>query len=460
MKLSSIRRVHFVGIGGIGMSGIAEVLLTSGFEVAGSDLGENDAVRRLTTLGVPISIGHDPSNVGDAQVLVYSSAVSEDNPEVVEARKKGIPVIPRAEMLSELMRLKDSVAVAGTHGKTTVTAMISHVAHEAGLDPTVIIGGRLSSLGSSARLGKGDLMVAEADESDRSLLLLNPDLAVITNVELDHVDCYSGLEDLKESFISFANRVPFYGSCVVNGDNESVREMIPLLRRRVVTFGMSPRVDYAAAFRGSGGQGEKFVLYLKGKLKGEIEIGLQGRHNVMNAMACLAVCGELSIPFETVRAGLRSFPGVDRRFEFKGEAGAITVYDDYGHHPTEVSATLKAARRLAAGRRLVLFFQPHRFSRLAAFMDAFAGCLGEADLVIVTQVYPAGEKPLAGINGETLVRKIAERGHENVHFCGLVKDLPAFAAPLLEEGDLVITMGAGTITNAAAELLRLLEEAP
>ncbi len=354
MKLSRIRHVHFVGIGGIGMSGIAEVMITLGFTVTGSDLRQNAVTRRLAGLGATISEGHTASNVTGAQVVVYSSAVSPDNPEVREAKLQGVPVIPRAEMLAELMRMKTAVAVAGSHGKTTVTAMIAHLAHKAALDPTVVIGGLLSTLGSSARMGKSDLMVAEADESDRSFLLLHPSLAVITNIDWEHVDCYATLEDLKGAFVEFANRVPFYGACIVCGDDPNIQAIMPRLRRRVVTYGTEVPSDFMAVPREAPeGFGEAFDLYVRGRLWGPAALRQVGRHMVLNALAALAVAEELEIPFESVQRDLATFPGADRRFQFKGECSGVRVVDDYGHHPTEIRATLEAARRVAGSGRVV-----------------------------------------------------------------------------------------------------------
>ena len=459
MKLSRLRRVHFVGIGGIGMSGIAEVLITQGFAVSGSDVKESGVTRRLRARGARIVIGHDAANLGDAQVLVYSSAVSPGNPEVAEARRLGIPVIPRAEMLAELMRMKTSVAVAGSHGKTTVTAMIAHLAHSAGLDPTAVIGGRLSTLDASARLGTGDLLVAEADESDRSFLLLYPALAVITNIDWEHVDCYPDLEELKEAFLQFANRVPFYGGCVVCADDPNLRALLPRFKRRVVTYGVDQPADYSAQDIRPGEEGEAFALVVRGKERGRVALRQAGRHMVLNALAALAVGEELGIPFPEACAHLGTFPGADRRFQFKGEASGVRVVDDYGHHPTEIRATFEAARRAAGSGRLVVLFQPHRYTRLAAFMESFAQVLGEADLVVVTEVYGASERPLEGVTGSALAERVRSLGREAL-FCPRAEELAATVAPLLKPGDLVLTLGAGTVTNAGPELLDLLGRKP
>ncbi len=457
MKLGKLNRVHFVGIGGIGMSGIAEVLLTQGFTVTGSDAKESPVTQRLRARGAKVSVGHDGALVADAHVLVYSSAVSPLNPELEEARRRGIPVIPRAEMLAELMRIKSSVAVAGSHGKTTVTAMIAHVAHSAGLDPTVVIGGRLSTLDASARLGTSDLMVAEADESDRSFLLLYPTLAVITNIDWEHVDCYHDLEDLKGAFLQFANKVPFFGAVVACIDDPSVRDLLPRFTRRVVSYGLSDSAHVKALRLPPEGPGETFRLLAGGEDRGKVHVPQSGRHIVLDALAALAVADELGIPFEEARKHMGTFPGADRRFQVKGEAAGIRVVDDYGHHPTEISATFETARRTVGDGRLVVLFQPHRFTRLAALMDAFARVLALADVVVVSEIYAASEAPIPGVTGKVLVDKIARFGGAEAHFCPGVDDMPAFVAPLLRSGDLVLTLGAGSITGAGPRLLDLLE---
>ena len=456
MRLSKLDRVHFVGIGGIGMSGIAEVLLTLGFKVSGSDLKASATTERLGALGAKISIGHAGENVADPLVVVYSSAVRQDNPEILEALRRGIPVIPRAEMLAELMRMKSCVTVAGSHGKTTVTAMITHIAHCAGMDPTAVIGGKLSTLGSSARLGKSDLMVVESDESDRSFLMLGANLAVITNIDWEHVDCYPTIQDVREAFTLFANKVPFYGACVVCADDSNVRHIMPDIRRRVITYGAGEGLDYRATPSASPPGGEVFEVLFKGESLGNVEIRQAGMHNVLNATAAIAASAEMGIPFTSVRESLSSFPGTDRRFQIKGRAGGITVVDDYGHHPTELSATLKTARSSCAGGRVVVLFQPHRFTRLRAFLEGFASELSAADLVVLTDVYPASEPPIAGYDSAVLMKRIQDIGRSEVRLCSQVADLPVFAAPLLREGDLVLTVGAGSITLVGDRLLKLL----
>lgn len=457
MKLSRMDQVHFVGIGGIGMSGIAEVLLTLGFTVTGSDLRASAVTERLAARGARIAFGHAPENVGAAKVVVTSSAVRRDNPEVAEALRRGVPVIPRAEMLAELMRMKHSVAVAGSHGKTTVTAMLAHIASEAGLDPTAVIGGRLSSFGASARLGRSDLMVVEADESDRSFLLLLPTLAVVTNIDWEHVDCYPTLQDLRDAFLQFANRVPFYGACVVCGDDPNVRAILPRMNRRTITYGLGEGCAYRAVPLDVP-SGERFEVWVEGRLRGEVSLLLLGRHSVLNALAAVASAEEMGVAFADARAALATFSGAERRFQFKGEACGVRVVDDYGHHPTEIAATLEAARRFAGEGRVVALFQPHRYTRLAAFLQDFAEVLSEADLAVVTEVYPAAEEPIPGVEGRALVDRIASIGRVPVHFCAQVADLPGYVAPLLEGGDLVLTMGAGSITQVGDRLLEQLRE--
>jgi len=459
MKLSRMNKVHFVGIGGIGMSGIAEVLITMGFTVSGSDARESAVTETLRAHGARVAIGHDGAHVRGADVVVFSSAVTADNPEVAEARRLAIPVIARGEMLAELMRMKSAVAVAGSHGKTTVTAMLAHCAHRAGLDPTVVIGGRLSTLGASARLGKSDLMVAEADESDRSFLLLFPTLAVITNIDWEHVDCYPDLRDLQEAFLAFANRVPFYGAIVACADDPNLRELLPRFRRRVLTYGLSEGADYRVEPRASSPDGETFALRVRGQARGDVHLPQVGRHIVLNAAAALAAGEEIGIPLESLRESLASFPGADRRFQRKGGAGGVTVVDDYGHHPTEVRATLQAARTVAGSGRVVVLFQPHRYTRLKALMGDFAGAFDRADAVVFTEVYAASETPIPGVTGQALADRTRALGHPEVHFCPEVKDLAAFTVPLLRPGDLVLTLGAGTITTVGERLLSLLGEA-
>ncbi|HNQ77213.1 MAG TPA: UDP-N-acetylmuramate--L-alanine ligase [Acidobacteriota bacterium] len=455
MRFERLGRIHFIGIAGVGMSGIAEVLLTMGFKVSGSDLRSNDTTERLKSLGAVISEGHSPGNVAGAELAVFSSAVGRENPEIVEAARIGIPVIPRGEMLAELTRLKDSAVVSGSHGKTTVTAMISHIAHDLGLDPTVIIGGRLSSIGSTARLGRSSLMVAEADESDRSFLLLHPSVGVITNIDWEHVDTYPSLESMKDAYVEFANKVPFYGAVVAFGDDPNVREIMPKFRRRTITYGFHPSNEWTAAKAG-GGDGESFEVFFNGKSAGLFGIPQKGTHMILNSLASIAVSSQIGVPPGEVARSLASFPGVDRRFQLVGRAAGVRIYDDYAHHPTEMKALFDAARSEAGNGRMVALFQPHRFTRLQKFEDDFARVLLSSDVAVVTEVYAASELPIPGITGEALVNKTRKLGHGNCHFVPDVADVAGFVAPLLREGDLVMTVGAGTITKVGPALARLL----
>jgi UDP-N-acetylmuramate--alanine ligase len=452
--LRAIRHVHFVGIGGSGMSGIAEVLLNLGYLVSGSDLKLSDTTRHLAALGARVEGGHAASNVEGAHVVVTSTAVRTDNPEVREARRRGIPVIPRAEMLAELMRLKYGVAVAGSHGKTTTTSMVALVLDRGGLDPTVVVGGRLGVLGSGARLGKGDFMVAEADESDRSFLKLSPTLAVVTNIDREHLDTYRDLADLQEAFLGFANKVPFYGCAVLCLDDPPVQDVLPRVERRVVTYGLTPQASVSARDLEIAPLGSSYTATLDGRTLGAVSLGVPGAHNVANSLAAVAVGVNLEVPFEAIRAGLSSFTGVDRRFQVRGEAGGVLVIDDYGHHPTEIRVTLETLRRRAGERRTLVLFQPHRYTRTRALWDEFGRAFHQADRLLVTDIYPASEEPLPGVTAEALVHAIVQHGHRDADYAG---DLPAATARLGEEaraGDVVLTLGAGNVWTAGEELLR------
>jgi UDP-N-acetylmuramate--alanine ligase len=452
--LRKIQRIHFVGIGGSGMSGIAEVLLNLGHAVTGSDLRRSAVTDRLVALGARLAIGHDATHLQGAQVVVTSTAVRSDNPEVLEARRVGVPVIPRAEMLAELMRLKYGVAVAGSHGKTTTTSMVALVLDKGGLDPTVVLGGRLGVLGSGARLGKGDFMVAEADESDRSFLKLSPTVAVVTNIDREHLDVYRDLGDLQEAFVGFVNKVPFYGVAVLCLDDPPVQDILPRVERRVLTYGLSPQAHVSARGLKVEPEGSAFTATLGGEELGEVRLQVPGAHNAVNSLAALAVGADLGVPFEKVRSALESFTGVDRRFQVRGEAGGITVIDDYGHHPTEIRATLETLRLRAGSRRTLVLFQPHRFTRTQALWDDFCRAFHPADVLLLTDVYGAGEEPIPGISAEELARAIAERGHRRADYAG---DLRAATERLLAEaraGDVVLTLGAGSVWSAGEELLR------
>ncbi|WP_224245336.1 UDP-N-acetylmuramate--L-alanine ligase [Hyalangium gracile] len=451
-KTRHAAQVHFVGIGGIGMSGIAEVLLNLGYRVSGSDLKGSDITRRLASMGATIYEGHKAQNLVQADVVVISSAVKKDNPEVVTARQRKIPVIPRAEMLAELMRLKYAVAVAGSHGKTTTTSMVATVLSAAGLDPTAVVGGKVNVLDSNAKLGKSELMVVEADESDGSFLKLHPAITVVTNIDPEHMDHYGTLEALKSAFVEFCNRVPFYGLNVLCLDHPNVQALVPRLEKRVVTYGSSHMADYRLEGITLEGFTTRFSAFRRDEPLGEFRVRMVGAHNALNALAVIAVAEEMEIPLDTVRGALAEFGGVQRRFTVKGEVNGITVVDDYGHHPTEVMATLAGARR-AFGRRLVVAFQPHRYTRTHDLLKEFATSFNDADVVFVSSVYAAGEEPIPGATGDALAEAIREHGHRDVTFVEKRVDLPAAIAPRLREGDIVLTLGAGDITQVGPDLL-------
>ncbi len=461
MELTTRKRcVHFVGIGGIGMSGIAEVLLTLGFSVSGSDLQASENTERLARLGAAITLGHHADRVSaDVDVVVISSAVKFSNPEVVRARELKIPVIPRAEMLAELMRMKSGLAVAGTHGKTTTTSLLGHVLAQAGLDPRLVIGGKVKGLGSNARLGGGSCLVAEADESDGSFLLLTPNVAIVTNIDPEHLDHYGTIERVHEAYLQFINRVPFYGLAVLCIDSVAVRGLLPRVRKRFVTYGLEGDADLRAAEVEVSADGTRFAVVDHGRVLGQVQLRLPGRHNALNALAVIAVANELGVPLATTLRALASFEGIHRRFEVRGERGGILVVDDYGHHPEEVKATLRAARE-GHGRRLVTVFQPHRYTRTHDLFDEFLGAFDETDLLVLTEVYAAGEDRIEGASGEALYEAFRRRGHVEVRF---VADRGAVAGevlPLLRGGDLVITLGAGDVHRVGDELLALLAHDP
>jgi UDP-N-acetylmuramate--alanine ligase len=453
--LGKIRRIHFVGIGGIGMSGIAEVLLNLGFTVSGSDLKATPVTERLTKLGARVSEGHAASHLRDAQVVVISSAIPPDNPEVQEAQRLQIPVIPRAEMLAELMRLKFCVAVAGAHGKTTVTSMIAVMLTQAGLDPTAVIGGRLDVFASSARLGKGELMVVEADESDRSFLYLLPSIAVVTNIDREHLDHYRDLNEIASAFLSFANKVPFYGAVVACADapwGGRFRELVPQLRRRVVTYGLDPGADVQSSSVRLQPQGSCFEVEARAKHLGSFTIHVPGRHNVQNALAAVAVGLELELSAEEIRRGLDRFRGVDRRFQIKGEFDGIGIVDDYGHHPTEIRATLEAAR-LWGAKRVIAIFQPHRYTRTQFLMDDFAHSFQATDRVYVLDIYPASEKPIPGVTSQRLVERMAELGFERARYAPSEQAVIQGILEDLRPGDMILTVGAGSVWRIGDKLV-------
>jgi UDP-N-acetylmuramate--alanine ligase len=462
--LGKTRHVHFVGIGGIGMSGIAELLANLGYAVSGSDEKQSPVTERLATLGIRIERGHDAAHVGDADVVVISSAVRPTNAEVAEAARRQIPVIPRAEMLAELMRLRFAIAVAGAHGKTTTTSMIALVLERAGLDPTAVIGGRLSAFGSNARLGRGELMVAEADESDRSFLKLFPTIAVITNIDHEHLENYGGFDDLQQAFVDFANKVPFYGGVVVCLDDPNLAAVVPRMTRRVTTYGLDTAADVTATGVELGPLSVRATVTRRaGRAPdtartivalGPLVLAVPGRHNLQNALAAVAVGMELGLSFDRIAAGLKDFHGAERRFEVRGEPNGILVVDDYGHHPTEIAAVLAAARSL--NRRIVVAFQPHRFTRTASLMDAFGPALASADHIVLTGIYSAGEDPIPGVTIASLADAIRRHVSVPVEVVPRLDDVPAAVARIARRGDVVITLGAGSIGTVPERLLEVL----
>jgi UDP-N-acetylmuramate--alanine ligase len=449
-------KIHFVGIGGIGMSGIAEVLLNSGYAVSGSDLQESDATRRLRSLGARISIGHGEENLaGDPSVVVISTAVKYSNPEVLEARRRHIPVIPRAEMLAELMRMKYGIAVAGSHGKTTTTSMIAAVLSTVGLDPTVVIGGRVDMFGTNARVGQGEFLVAEADESDGSFLLLSPTIAVVTNIDREHMDFHQTMERLDESFLAFINKVPFYGLAVLCSDDTHVHGLIAKVRKRFITYGLSSDADFSAHELTPVAAGVECEVLKRGKPLGRLRLHLPGRHSATNALAAVAVADELEIPFSRIAEALDAFTGIHRRFEVKGEPGGVLVIDDYGHHPTEIRATIAAVRD-SWKRPLTVIFQPHRFTRTQDLFGEFLTAFEGADRLVLTEIYAAGEDPISGVSGEALYQAIKRKGHLDVEFVPDKSDIVRRLAGKLAAGDMVLTLGAGDIYRAGEALLEAL----
>jgi UDP-N-acetylmuramate--alanine ligase len=451
-----IRRVHFVGIGGSGMSGIAEVLLNLGYRVSGSDLVESDTTLRLQRLGAEVVIGHRSENLRDADVVVISSAVRKDNPEVIAAHERIIPVIPRAEMLAELMRMKYGVAIAGTHGKTTTTSMIATVLAHGGLDPTAVIGGKLNSFGSNAKLGQGELLVAEADESDGSFLKLSPTIAVVTNIDPEHLDHYRNLEEIQKAFLEFINKVPFYGLAILCLDQENVQALIPQVQKRYVTYGLSSQANFRAADISYHGLTTSFRVFANERELGQISIQMPGLYSVYNALAAIATASELDVNFEIVRQALGSFSGVQRRFQIKGEWDGVMVVDDYGHHPTEIKATLSAAKS-GWGRRTVVVFQPHRYSRTRDLFKEFLTAFNQADVLFLTGIYPAGEDPIPGVDVQGLYEGIKGHGHKDVT---LVLDKSAILdrlLPRLKPGDMVFTLGAGDVWKTGEALIKKLK---
>jgi UDP-N-acetylmuramate--alanine ligase len=456
--LGKTKRIHFVGVGGIGMSGIAELLLNLGYEVSGSDIRESNVTYRLSSLGGKIFSNHSKDNVEGADVVVYSSAVPGDNPELIEAREKYIPVIPRAEMLAELMRLKFGIAVAGAHGKTTTTSMVASILMCGDLDPTVVIGGRLDIWGgANAKLGQGEILVAESDESDGSFMILSPTIAVVTNIDHEHLDHYGSMEAIRQAFIQFINKIPFYGLAALCLDNEEIQGIIPHLKKRYLTYGMSTQADLRARDLVRGTLKTDFELIFRNRSLGRIAVGKPGTHNVLNALGAIAVGLELGIPMEDIKRGLMNPGGLARRFQIKGEKDQVLVLDDYGHHPTEIAATLETARTSWPDRRLIVIFQPHRYSRTHLLYDRFVIAFNDADVLVVAPVYSAGEPAIEGVDAEWLARGIKEHGHKEVLLCEDFEDILKTLIGILEPGDVVMTLGAGNI-HLVGE--RLLEQLP
>jgi UDP-N-acetylmuramate--alanine ligase len=456
VSFRNFQRIHMVGIGGIGMSGIAEVLLTLGYSVSGSDTKPSAITERLQSLGATIFEGHHAENVVDAHVVVISSAVNAANPEVMEAHKRKIPVIPRAEMLAELMRLKYGIAVAGAHGKTTTTSMVASIMAAAHLDPTFVIGGRVNQAGTTARVGRGDYFVVEADESDRSFLMFAPVVAVVTTIDREHLDQYSSLEDIQGAFLQFVNRVPFYGAAILCLDEPNVQAIIPNVKRPIITYGTSSQADLVISDIQLHGLESEFRLTYKGDDLGVFQLPHPpGIHNVRNAAAAAAVALYLNVPSDLIREGLAKFAGVGRRFDIKGVVNEITVVDDYGHHPAEIRATLEAARGCKFNRLLVLF-QPHRFSRTQHLWDEFSRAFNQADMLALLDIYAASEAPIPGITSEALANSIREAGHKNVQYYGSMAKATEFLLKEARPGDAILTIGAGNISRASNELVELL----
>jgi UDP-N-acetylmuramate--alanine ligase len=451
-----LKHIHMVGIGGTGMNGIAEVLLNLGYTVSGSDIQENEATQRLARLGALIAYGHRPENVGGADVVVISSAVRNDNVEVQKARAIQIPVIPRAEMLAELMRMKYGIAVAGSHGKTSTTSMTALVLVAGGYDPTIIVGGRLNTIGANAKLGEGDFIVAEADESDRSFLYLSPFIAVLTNIDEEHLDQYHDVEEIKRTFVNFANKVPFYCPVVLCLDDPNLQSIIPEIERKIITYGFSAQSDFFARDYRFEDFASFSTVYYKGSRLGAMKLNVPGKHNILNAMAATAVGMDLDIPPQTIFQALESYTGTGRRFELKKTVRDIMIVEDYAHHPTEIKATLEAAKR-GWPRRIVAVFQPHRYSRLSHLMKAFATAFNQADVLIVTEVYPAGEAPIEGVSGKALYEEIVQFGHKQVRFEPDLAKVPALVEKLALPNDIVLVLGAGNVNRTIPEIVKRLE---
>jgi UDP-N-acetylmuramate--alanine ligase len=452
--LGKVKHVHFVGVGGIGMSGIAELLLNLGYTVSGSDIKESTVTERIARLGGRVFHGHSPGNIEGADVVVYSSAVPVDNPEIREAWDRSIPVIPRAEMLAELMRLKYGVAVAGAHGKTTTTTMIASILTAGNLDPTVVIGGRLNIWGgSNAKLGQGDILVAESDESDGSFMALSPAIAVVTNIDLEHVDHYGSMENIRTAFVNFINKIPFYGTAILCMDNEEIQNIIPSLKKSYITYGTTSQSDIRARDTQKDRLTVDFEVINHGRSLGRVVVGMPGDHSVLNALAAIAVGLEFDMDMDHIRKGLANLGGLERRFQVKGEKNGVLLVDDYGHHPAEIAATLATAKECWPEKRLVVIFQPHRYSRTRALYDRFVISFNQADVLIIAPIYPAGERPIEGVDASWLYRGIKEHGHKDVYLGADYDDILSFLLSTVRSGDTVVTLGAGDIYRVGDEFL-------
>ncbi|MBU4202441.1 MAG: UDP-N-acetylmuramate--L-alanine ligase [Acidobacteria bacterium] len=453
---NKLKHIHMVGIGGTGMNGIAEVLLNLGYQITGTDIAENQAVKRLKRLGARITIGHSAERVEGADVIVISSAVSRNNVEVQEARRLKIPVIPRAEMLAELMRMKYGIAVAGSHGKTSTTSMIASILEKAGLDPTIIVGGRLNKVGAHGKLGEGDFIVAEADESDRSFLYLAPFIAILTNLDKEHLDQYGDVEEIKKTFVNFANKVPFFCPVVLCLDDANLQSLIPKLERRLITYGFSTQAEVVARNPKFHEFSSASELFWKGESLGTLKLNVPGMHSIYNAMAAAGVGLDLEIPVATIFKALEEYDGIGRRFELKDTVNGSMVFEDYAHHPTEIKTTLDAAKR-GWSRRTLAVFQPHRYSRLSSLMKEFGTAFNQSDIVIITDIYPAGEEPIPGISGRALYEEILQHGHKGVYFVPDLQDVPDKVAELQENGDMILVLGAGNVNSTIPGIIKKLK---
>jgi UDP-N-acetylmuramate--alanine ligase len=452
-KYHKLKHIHMIGIGGTGMNGIAEVLLNLGYKVSGSDIQDNEATQRLARIGAGIHIGHKAEQINGADVVVISSAITEENVEVQEARRQKIPVIPRAEMLAELMRMKQGIAVAGSHGKTSTTSMIAQVLEAGGFDPTIIVGGRLNTIGAHAKLGEGDFIVAEADESDRSFLYLSPFMAVLTNLDEEHLDQYKTLDEIKKTFIRFANKVPFYCPIILCLDDPNLQSLMPGLERRVITYGFSAQADIYSQEQSFDQFTSESTIYYRNEKIGILKLNVPGKHSIYNAMAAVAVGIDLDMPIPTVLKALEGYTGIGRRFELKHTVNGIMILEDYAHHPTEIIATLEAAKR-GWSRRIVAVFQPHRYTRLVSLMKEFATSFNQADVLIITEVYPAGEKPIVGVSGKKLYEETHQFGHKNIYFEPELSKIPALVSRLAEPNDMIFILGAGNINTTIPEIIK------